>query len=178
MTKDFLDVYIDSMHPSSEKERKKLNKLLKEFWVIDKDNGIREIRVPKRCNIPFRGNLYCWSDLMDMDMQETYYRGIRDEAGLVVDGYGLLWLRIHNHDSAYDDDPEVFFPVEDANEAAFLYDKEGPYISKYFWNDPDDVLVVPHFRFNDAPYLYLVTNDLALSKDEVFDQLVVCNALI
>ena len=57
MTEENLKVYIDSMHPSSEKERKKLRKLLKEFWVTDKDNGIREIRVPKRCNIPFLGNL-------------------------------------------------------------------------------------------------------------------------
>ena len=167
-----IDKYIESIHPSTEKERKKLRKILNGFGVWDKGKGIREIRVPKRCHIPFRGNLYSWNDLMNTVMVETYSKGLNEKGGLVEDEFGLLWLRIHKHCSAYDDDLQVFFPIEDVKDAEFLYDKEGPRIIKYFEDFTGDGLVIPHFRFNDAPYLYLVTNDLTLSKVEMFDQLV------
>lgn len=172
-----IDRYIESMHPSSEKERKKLKKILCGYVVHNIGGGVREIRVPKGFYIPFRGNLYSWLDLMHAVMRKTFYSGFWNRAGLVEDEYGLLWLRIHRHDSAHDDDLEVFFPVKDANEAAFLYDKEGSQIARYFWNDPSEGLVIPHFRFNDSPYLYLVTNDLSCSKEEMFDQLVINNVI-
>ncbi len=169
-----IDKYIESMHPSSEKERRMFKKILGGYHIYDHECGIREICVPKGYVIPFRGNLYGWGELMRTTTVKVSEYGAR----LVEDEYGLLWLRIHYHDSAHDDDPEVFFPVENADEAEAIYDKEGSYAAlKYFWNSLDDGLRVPHFRYNDAPYLYFATNDLSLSKDEMFDLLVTSNVI-
>jgi len=169
-----IDKYIESMHPSSEKERKKLRKILGGYYVHDHECGIRDIRVPKGFHIPFRGNLYGWSELMRTTTVKVFKYGAR----LVVDEYGLLWLRIHFHDAPHDDDPEVFFPVENADEAEAIFDKEGPFAAaKYFFKSLDDGLIVPHFRYNDGPVLYFATNDLSLSRDKMFDLLVTSNIL-
>lgn len=169
-----IDKYIESMHPASEKERVKLKKILRNYYVYDHEYGVREIRVRKGYYIPFRGNLYGWHELMYTATVKVF----KYASKLVVDEYGLLWLRIHYHDTQHDDDPEVFFPVENADEAEALFDKEGPYAAaKYIWNSLDDGLVVPHFRYNDGPYLYFVTDDLSLSRDDMFDLLVTSNVL-
>ena len=167
-----LDKYIDSMHPASEKERKKLKKILCGYRVYDDEDGVRTICVPKGFNIPFRDHLYSWDDLKIMAEKKRYYDRPHDQAMLVEDEYGLLWLKIHRHDSAYDDDLFVFFPVEDDKEAYNLYEFELRDILKYFWPHPEDKLVIPHFRFNDGPLLYLATRDLTLSREEMFDLLV------
>ena len=173
-----IEKYIDSMHPTSEKERKKLKKILCEYYVYDNKSGIREIRVPKGYYIPFREHLYSWNELIHAAVLKPYNKSFRSGAGLDIDEYGMLWLRIHYHDSVYDDDLHVCFPVEDANEAEFLYDMEGPNITKYFWNRLEEGLILPHFRFNDSPYFYLATKDLIISQEEIFDQLVTCNVIL
>ena len=171
--------YIDSMHPATEKERKKLQNILRGYSVYDdNESGIREIHVPKGFYIPFRNNLYSWHDLMIMAEKKKYYERIHEQAALVEDEYGLLWLKIHCHDSAYDDDLFVFFPVEDDKEAYNLYEFELRDIRKYFWDFPEDKLVIPHFRFNDGPLLYLVTDDRSISKEDMFDLLITSNVML
>ncbi len=166
-----IDKYIESMKLPTIKERKKLKKILAELYIHDRESGIREIIVHKGCHIPFRGNLYGWEELLRTSIVKTFEMG----AWLVIDEYGLLWLRIHRHDSAHDDDPEVFFPVENADEAETIFDKEGPFAAaKYFFYGLED-LTVPHFRYNDGPYLYFATKDLTLSEEEMLDRLVACN---
>lgn len=168
-----IDKYIESMHLPTERDRKKMKKILRDFYVHDWESGIREIIVPKGCRIPYRGNLYGWEELMRTSTMKVFELGAR----LVIDEYGLLWLRIHRHDSAHDDDPEVFFPVENADEAETIFDKEGPFAPlKYFFYGLED-LTVPHFRYNDGPYLYFATKDLTLSEEEMLDRLVVSNIL-
>jgi hypothetical protein len=163
--------YIESMNLPTTKEFKKIKKMLSKLHIHDWESGIREIIVPKGFNIPFRGNLYGWEELMHTSTVKTFEIG----AWLVIDDYGQLWLRIHRHDSQHDDDPEVFFPVENADEAEAIFDKEGPFAAaKYFVHSLED-LSVPHFRYNDGPYLYFATKDLTLSEEEMFDRLVACN---
>lgn len=160
------------MHLPTEKDQKKMKKILRDFYVHDRESGIREIIIPKGYHIPYRGNLYGWEELMRTSTVKVFELGAR----LVMDEYGLLWLRIHYHDAPHDDDPEVFFPVENADEAEALFDKEGPYAAaKYFWKSLEDGLIVPHFRYNDGPNLYFATKDLSLSRDEIFDLLVANN---
>lgn len=172
-----LDKYIDSMHPATDKERKKLKKILSGYSVHDNEKGIRKIRVPKDYGIPFRDNLYNWHDLMSMAEKKTFYESVHDHAALVEDEHKLPWLKIHNYFSPYEDDLYVFFPVEDEKEANNIYDFELRHIHKYFWPKPEDKLVIPHFRFNDSDYLYFVTKDLTLSEDEMFDLLVASNVI-
>ncbi len=173
-----IDKYIESMHPKSEKERKKLRKILSGYGVFDISHDVREIIVPKGYNIPFRGNLYNWSILMHTTKVDVKRNKTGNGYVPVVDEYGKLWVRIHNRDSAHDnDDDEVFFPVEDEIEADKLYDKVGPNILGYFGYSPYDKMLRPHFRFNDGPYLYFQTNDLTLSRDEMFDLLVESNVI-
>ncbi len=173
-----INKYIDSMHPATEKERKKLKKALCGLAVYDNNKGIREIHVPKEFYIPFRNNLYCWHDLMIMAEKKKYYERPHDQAALVEDEHGLLWLKIHSHYSPYDDDFFVFFPVEDDKEAYNLYEFELRDIQKYFWSNSEDKLVIPHFRFNDGPLLYLATDDRSISEEDMFDLLVSSNVLL
>lgn len=176
-----LDRYIDSIMPANDKERRRLRQRLQEFSVLDSGTGIRQLCVPLGCGIPFREHLYYRSLLMSTALVQSLYHTTHEQAAVTVDEHGLLWLTMHMHDSAYDDDFWVYLPADSEDQAVEMYETSGININdlvRYVWQFDDWRWPVPRLQFNDGPWLYLVTNDLSLSLEEAFDQLVINNTLI
>ena len=135
-----LDRYIDSIMPANDKERRRLRQRLQEFSVLDSGTGIRQLCVPLGCGIPFREHLYYRSLLMSTAPVQSLFHTTHEQATVTVDEHGLLWLTMHMHDSAYDDDFWVYLPADSEDQAVEMYETSDININdlvRYVWQFDD-----------------------------------------
>lgn len=100
-----IDVYdkpalINEMQPSSAKERKRLERMLRNFSIEDRD-GVR-VTISEFLPIYFEGSLYVWDDLDRAVEIKTLVHTTRCEQKIVKDGYERLWLYSMFDDPTYD----------------------------------------------------------------------------
>lgn len=101
----FLDVYdkaalINEMHPSSAKERKRFERMLRNFSI--KDRGEVRITISEFMPVYYDGSLYVWDDLDRAVEIKTLTRTTRCEQKIVKDGFERIWLYSMFDDPSYD----------------------------------------------------------------------------
>lgn len=100
-----IDVYdkaalINEMHPSSAKERKRFERMLRDFSIEDRD-GVR-VTVSEFMPMYFDGSLYVWDDLDRAAEIKTIIHTSRCVQKIVKDGYERIWLYSMFDDPSYD----------------------------------------------------------------------------
>lgn len=172
-----IEEFVDSMMPRNAKEKKKLMNIVRQVNVYTEGDHY-VVRVPKDLmGIPYEGWWYSLPMLMHAVPLKVYEKSFRRFAAYTKDEYGRLWLRTTHDDSAYDDYQQVFFPVKGEWEADNIYAQVGTNTMTYFWGC-DDEMIVPHFRANEGPYLYMAMKSLPMSRDEMFAYVIDNNVLI
>lgn len=171
-----LEELIESTHPKSDKERRRMNKILSQVSVSD-INDIRSIVVPKYCMGAIHDdNWYCWNTLREAQVVEEYEKTGRSYAACVKDCYGKYWYKIELDDNVYDDYFMVYISVKNEAEAETLFRSSETKADAYFFGTNERMLY-PHIRSNISDYMWLETTDVKLTCDEYLVKLVENNIL-
>lgn len=157
------DSIIEEMRPSSEKERKRLKRILKNFSIED-NRGLRTTNT-EFMPVYYDGNLYLWSELERAEDIVSFSHSSRSEKKVVKDRHGILWLATLYDDSAYDCRVvRTYMRVDSIKDAEKISEQQGTISS-------DFLLRAPFFyRENLEPFKFVkpIPDNISIRNEYLF----------
>ena len=155
------DAIIEEMRPASEKERKRLKRILKNF-SIENYRGLRKTYT-EFMPVYFDGDLYLWSELERAEVLATLYHSSRSEKKVVKDRHGRLWLFTLYDDTSYDCRVvRTYIRVENLEDAEDICEQYGTITSEFSCRPPF------FYRENLEPFKFVKPTPENLSIREEF----------